>query len=180
MLGHAIIFEGIHTFADIELLECQAFNTAFFEAGLPWIWDRQIYRDFGDIEDGQERIRLYAMEMNVEMTCLDTARLHRDVIRYFTGRASRFGVSLQPGVEHMIARARKFGSKVGLVSRHALAPTIRLYNGSDLKIDALGPDVAAVTRVLDVAEIKVIGSGDRLRLVETILAQPAENVAGVA
>lgn len=166
MLGHALIFDGLDALADIEMLECQAFNNAFSEAGLPWLWDAQTCHAFRSIEDGAERIRLYAADAGVSMTRMDVDRLHRAVIRHFTARAARFGVPLRPGVEQAIDRARKNDSKIGLVSRHILAPAVRLYNAPGISIDALGPDVAAVARVLDTVEMQVVRRDDPLRLTE--------------
>ena len=170
MMGRALIFDGVKAFANTETLECQAYNNAFAEAGLPWLWDAQTLASFGPIEDGAERIRLYAADMQYDMTRMDVERLHQSVIRHFTARASRFGVPLQSGIDAAIERARKDGHKVGLASRNILAPAIRLYNSADLPLDALGVDVAATARILGADDMDVI-SGDRpLRLVESAAA----------
>ncbi len=38
----------------------QAFNAAFAEAGLEWVWDVDLYRDLHHVTGGKERMRHYA------------------------------------------------------------------------------------------------------------------------
>ena len=166
MTGSALIFDGVKAFADIAALECQAYNNAFVEAGLPWLWDAQTLASFGAIEDGAERIRLYAADMQHDMTRMEVERLNEAVIRHFTSRASRFGVPLRAGIQNTISRARRDDRPVGLASRNALAPFIRLYNAPGLQLDALGMDVPAVARMLGTEHTDVVGQDQPLRLVE--------------
>ena len=170
MMGRALIFDGIKSFANTATLECQAYNNAFAEAGLPWLWDAQTLASFGPVEDGAERIRLYAADLHHDMTRMDVERLHQSVIRHFTARASRFGVPLKPGIEPTIERARKDGTRIGLASRNILAPAIRLYNAAGLSLDALGVDVPATARLLGTDEMDVVSGERPLRLVDMAVA----------
>ena len=166
MLGHALIFDGLSALADIERLEYRAFDNAFDEAGLDWLWDAEELGHLRTIEDGAERIRLYAAEVGASLTLMEIDQIHKAACRHFTHRASRFGVPLRPRAAKAIAQARKEGLKVGLASRHALAPVVRLYSGAGLKLDALAPDVAGVMGILGTAEMKVLSYREPQRLLE--------------
>jgi HAD superfamily hydrolase (TIGR01509 family) len=55
----AVIFGAIGTIAETSDIQRQAFNKAFEEAGLDWVWTAETYRDLLKINGGQNRIRAY-------------------------------------------------------------------------------------------------------------------------
>lgn len=168
MLGHALIFEGVDAFADTVALQCLAYNNAFAEANLPWLWGADEIARYGGHADPAESIRLYAADTQATLNRHEIRLLSEAYIMHFTSRAARFGVPLRRGVEQAVARARRDGRRVGIASRDPLAPAIRLYNTPGVKVDALGLDVADVARMLDTAQMDVVRPGAPVHLVETI------------
>lgn len=55
----AVIFGAIGVIAETSDLQRRAFNAAFAEAGLDWVWDVATYRDLLSINGGQERLRAH-------------------------------------------------------------------------------------------------------------------------
>lgn len=55
----ALIFDVDGTLADTESAHCNAFNQAFAEMGLDWVWDQTLYTELLNISGGKERIRHY-------------------------------------------------------------------------------------------------------------------------
>ena len=55
----ALLFDVDGTLADTEEVHRQAFNAAFSEAGLDWIWSHERYHELLSVTGGKERIRFY-------------------------------------------------------------------------------------------------------------------------
>ena len=55
----AVLLDVDGTLADTEEIHRQAFNRAFAEAGLDWIWGRDLYHELLAVTGGKERIRYY-------------------------------------------------------------------------------------------------------------------------
>lgn len=170
MLGHALIFDGVESFADTVALQCLAYNNAFAEANLPWLWGAEEIAQFGDVVDSEERIRLFAADTQTSINRHELRQLGEAYVMHFTSRAARFGVPLRTGVEQAVSRARKDGRAVGIASRDPLAPAVRLYNAPGVKLDALGLDVAEVARMLDAACMDVVGTGAAVHDTRTVAA----------
>src|SRR5208337_1793157 len=100
----ALVFDVDGTLAETEEGHRQAFNAAFAEAGLDWVWDVDLYRDLHRVTGGKERMRHYAERRGVsaaELSDADIARLHaRKNARY--AELVRAGqCPLRPGVERL-------------------------------------------------------------------------------
>ena len=162
----ALIFDGLHAFADIASAQCRAFNAAFEQGGLNWLWDAPLCASLSDIEDGEARIRSHADDIGETMSRLEVRRLNRAMIRAFVERAERRGVALQPGVAYRIMRAQDAGMSVGLASDSPLAQACVRHNSLGLQIDALAPNVEQVARALDAREMTVIRPDTPLRVIE--------------
>jgi hypothetical protein len=60
----AIIFDVDGTLADTEDGHRIAFNRAFAERGLDWVWDVPLYDQLLAVTGGKERIRYYLQDFN--------------------------------------------------------------------------------------------------------------------
>lgn len=117
----ALIFDVDGTMADTEEVHRLAFNVAFVEHQLDWVWDRPLYARLLEVSGGKERIVSYidALPLAAE----DKARLHQrvpaihgDKTRAYADLVSFGKVSLRPGVASLLNEARAAGVRLAVAS----------------------------------------------------------------
>lgn len=137
----ALIFDVDGTLADTESAHLAAFNHAFSELGLGWVWDEVLYTDLLDISGGKERIRHYWEQVNPEVRALNTLamsdtidRIHALKTAAYEGSVNDGLVSLRPGVLALMDSASAQGVQL------AIATTTSPVNIAALLRRAVGPD----------------------------------------
>lgn len=134
MVLRALIFDVDGTLAETEEAHRDAFNRAFIEFGLPWSWDRTLYRVLLRVSGGKERIRAF-------VACHDPARdnaslddliasLHRRKTALYTASVAAGGVPLRPGVERLIGKARSADLTVAVATTTTRANVLALMDGA--------------------------------------------------
>ncbi len=121
----ALIFDVDGTLAETEEAHRRAFNETFSRWGLPWRWDRALYRRLLRTTGGKERIRAFQAtlpEAERPLGAEDIARLHREKTARYSEILAAGGLALRPGVADLIASARKAGLRI------AVATTTNLPN----------------------------------------------------
>lgn len=114
MTSNALFFGGIGTLLETSELQREAFNQAFAEAGLDWVWQRDDYRRMLTTAGGARRIEAYARATNT--AGVDAAALHARKTALFHDKLARGGLEARPGVERLIAECTKAGIAVGVAS----------------------------------------------------------------
>lgn len=168
MTHRALLFDGLDSFADIAAAQCRAFNDAFGEGGLNWLWDAPTCESLAHIADGETRIRHHAAQIGETLSSLEIRRLDRAMVRHFTVRAARHGVPVRPGVGYRIARARDAGARIGLVTDHPLAPAVIAHNTLGLRFDAVGPHKASVLQSLRSRDYTMVTDQTELDVLHTV------------
>ena len=137
----ALIFDVDGTLADTESAHLAAFNHAFSELGLGWVWDEVLYTDLLDISGGKERIQHYWQQVNPEVRALNTLamsdtidRIHALKTAAYEGAVNDGLVSLRPGVLQLMDEASVQGVQL------AIATTTSPVNIAALLRRAVGPD----------------------------------------
>jgi len=138
-LPKALLFDVDGTLADTERDGHRvAFNRAFAEAGLDWVWDVPLYGELLAVTGGKERMRHYVARYRpdyhppVDYDDL-IVRLHAAKTRHYTALLAESGIPLRPGVRRLLEEARRSGVRLAIVTtttpanvsallRHALAP----------------------------------------------------------
>ena len=131
----ALIFDVDGTLAETEESHREAFNSAFAEAGLDWVWDVDLYRDLYRVSGGKERMRYYADRRGVsraELSDADIAKLHRLKNARYSERVRAGRCPLRPGVERLIRAAGADGLRL------AICTTSSRVNVNELIKAALG------------------------------------------
>ena len=140
MIPTALLFDVDGTLADTERDGHRvAFNRAFAEAGLDWVWDVPLYGELLSVTGGKERIRHYVEQYRADYrrpSDFDdlVVRLHSEKTRHFTALVSSAGIPLRPGVRRLLDEARRAGVRL------AIATTTTPENVSALLRHALPPD----------------------------------------
>lgn len=140
MTLQALIFDVDGTLADTEEIHRQAFNAAFVEAGLDWIWGRVKYGALLRTTGGKERMLRYIDSLDEPAPRKDALKqavplVHRVKTRLF---AELIGsVRLRSGVERLLREARHAGMRLALASTTTPANAAALL-GATLGPQALG------------------------------------------
>ena len=148
----ALIFDVDGTLADTERDGHRpAFNAAFREAGLDWVWDGALYGELLAVTGGKERIAHYVARHQPDFARLAdyakrVASLHRAKTRHYTHLAATGAIPLRPGVARLLDVARATGLRL------AIATTTTPENVSALLVPALGPDA--------LSWFEAVGAGD--------------------
>ena len=114
MALHGLIFDVDGTLAETEELHRAAFNQAFSEAGLNWLWTESDYEILLKVTGGKERILSYAKTIGV--TDIDSAPLHVRKTALYNEMLRAGALPLRPGVEALIHAVRKAGLKLAIAT----------------------------------------------------------------
>ena len=110
-MERAIIFDVDGTLAETEEGHRAAFNIAFQEAGLPWSWDQDLYRELLAVTGGKERIRYFIEDFGAEGAPDENIdafirELHAKKTLAYTEIVRGGGLELRPGVRECFEEAR--------------------------------------------------------------------------
>ena len=148
----ALLFDVDGTLADTERDGHRvAFNRAFADAGLDWVWDVPLYGELLAVTGGKERIRHYVERYRADFRPPPdfddlVVRLHTAKTQHFTALVADSGIPLRPGVRRLLDEARHAGVRL------AIATTTTPENVDALLRHALAPEAATW--------FDVIGAGD--------------------
>lgn len=133
-----LLFDVDGTLAETEEIHRQSFNRAFAQAGLDWVWPKQLYAELLSVTGGKERIRHYLDRYRPDFDApmkLDEfiAGLHAAKTDVYTGTVAAGEVPLRPGVKRLLEEARGAGLRLAITTttmpanvtallKHSLAP----------------------------------------------------------
>ncbi|WIM06918.1 MAG: HAD family hydrolase [Candidatus Nitricoxidivorans perseverans] len=136
----ALIFDVDGTLAETERDGHRpAFNAAFWEAGLRWRWDEQLYGELLAVAGGKERMRHYAQHCDPAFFARRDREeaiqaMHSAKTRHYLDILEAGDIPLRPGIADLVAEARAAGLRL------AIATTTTLDNVLALLRTRLGPE----------------------------------------
>ncbi len=146
----ALLFDIDGTLSETEEVHRAAFNETFGHFGLPWAWDRPMYKDLLRVTGGKERLRhfidTYAPPGGAE-TVAKIPALHADKTVRYTRMIDAGTAGLRPGIARLVHEARALGMPV------AIATTTSLPNVEALIRSAFGPDGMALFDAVSAGDI---------------------------
>ncbi|MSO71801.1 MAG: HAD family hydrolase [Alphaproteobacteria bacterium] len=133
----ALVFDVDGTLSETEEVHRRAFNETFAAFGLPWNWDRALYRVLLKVTGGKERITHYIRDHGGSLPKGEpveplVARLHRDKTERYVALIDAGAAVLRPGVERLFEEALRAGVRL------AIATTTSAPNVEALLKAALG------------------------------------------
>ena len=137
----ALLLDVDGTLADTEEIHRQAFNAAFEQAGLDWVWGQELYHELLAVNGGKERIRYYLDRDRPDVSLPDDAdafiaQLHQSKTEYFVDSLAAGTVPLRPGVERLVRDAKAHGLRLAIVTTTSPENVTALFEHS------FGDDVA--------------------------------------
>lgn len=118
----ALIFDVDGTLADTERDGHRpAFNRAFAEAGLDWVWDEQLYGELLAVAGGKERVRHFMEREGLQPPPgqhVDAfiAGLHRVKTQHYLSLLETGAIPLRPGVLRLLREARGAGIRLAIAT----------------------------------------------------------------
>jgi len=141
----ALIFDVDGTLTDTESAHMAAFNHAFAEVGLDWVWTEDMYLGLLEISGGKERILHYWRQVNPDIKELDAhaiedqvARIHELKTAAYEAAVNGGAVSLRPGVLKLMDEALAAGLQLSIATTTSpvnIAALLRHAIGSDWRMN---------------------------------------------
>ncbi|MDO8318108.1 MAG: HAD-IA family hydrolase [Rhodoferax sp.] len=141
----ALIFDVDGTLADTERVHMAAFNHAFREMGLDWVWDEALYTELLNISGGKERILHYWRLVNPGVKALNVQDLNDRIDRIHQLKTAAYElavnqgeVSLRPGVLKLMDEALAVGLQLAIATTTSpvnIAALLRHAIGSDWRMN---------------------------------------------
>ena len=116
----ALIFDVDGTLAETEDLHRLAFNAAFAEAGLDWIWSVDAYEALLRTTGGKERIAVHAAAVNTPLAPETIAAIHARKTRIYAELVDGGALEPRPGVRDLIGAARQAGLRLAIATTTSL------------------------------------------------------------
>jgi beta-phosphoglucomutase-like phosphatase (HAD superfamily) len=194
----ALIFDVDGTLADTESAHLAAFNHAFAEMGLGWVWDETLYTELLDISGGKERIGHYWKMVQPDMRELgamgisDTVnRLHEIKTAAYESAVNSGAVSLRPGVLKLMDDALGQGLQLAIATTTSpvnIAALLRRAIGQDWRVNfsAIGDASTAPVKkphpqvYLQMLEKLNLGAAQCIALEDSSNGLRAATAAGIA
>jgi HAD superfamily hydrolase (TIGR01509 family) len=137
----ALIFDVDGTMADTEHAHMAAFNQAFAQEGLDWVWDEALYTQLLEVSGGKERIRHHWQQVNPDIKAMDGMALEDTIDRLHAMKTAAYeqavqdgGVALRPGVLRLMSEAQSEGLALAIATTTSpvnIAALLRRHLGDE-------------------------------------------------
>jgi HAD superfamily hydrolase (TIGR01509 family) len=172
-----LIFDVDGTLAETEEAHRLAFNRAFSDIGLPWVWDEARYLELLAVTGGKERIAHYVSRHRGEGRLAPEiiAALHKRKTEIYTRMVAAGEIELRPGIADFLARAQERGLNL------AIATTTTPANVEALLLATLGADWRSVFPIIVAGDMVALKkpAPDAYVLALRLLGKPAENCVAI-
>jgi len=134
---NALIFDVDGTLADTESVHMAAFNHAFAEMGMDWVWTEAMYTKLLEISGGKERILFYWRQVNPDIKELDAHALQDRINHIHDIKTAAYesainsgAVQLRPGVLALMEEALAAGLQLAIATTTSPVNIAALLRGA--------------------------------------------------
>ena len=107
MKPKAILLGSIGVVAETSDIQRRAYNTAFKEAGLDWVWEVPVYKDLLLQNGGRDRLARLGQKANIGLSDDAVVAIHARKTELACDEIEKLGVPLREGVDDLLVRAKK-------------------------------------------------------------------------
>ena len=140
----AVLFGAIGTIAETSDLQRRAFNIAFLEAGLDWVWDPATYRELLRTNGGQARMRAYKDSVTgASISEASIVALHAAKTKAFVDLLAAARLRPRAGVRSLMDSCLEAGVRLAFCTStdRANVDAIRAALGDGLNFEHFAPIV---------------------------------------
>ena len=112
----ALIFGLIGTVMETSDVQRRAYNQALKEAGLNWVWTREIYAELLSQSGGQERLAMLASATGVNLSAQQIEAIHARKTELACQELMSHQTQPRPGVSELIKWAKARQMKLAFVT----------------------------------------------------------------
>lgn len=116
MLKTTLMFGSIGTVMETSDVQRRAYNQALKEAGLNWVWTREIYTDLLNQSGGQERLSMLASATGAQLLPQQIEAIHARKTKLACDELAANRQGLRLGVAELITWAKARGMKLAFVT----------------------------------------------------------------
>ncbi len=116
MTKQALLFGSIGTIAETSDIQRRAYNQALQEAGLSWVWDREVYAELLEQSGGKDRLATLSAATGAGLTQAQIDAIHARKTELACAEIVASGVQPRPGVVALAHLAKDRGMKLGFVT----------------------------------------------------------------
>lgn len=116
MLKTTLMFGSIGTVMETSDVQRRAYNQALKEAGLNWVWTREIYTDLLNQSGGQERLSMLASATGAQLSPQQIEAIHARKTKLACDELAANRQGLRLGVAELITWAKARGMKLAFVT----------------------------------------------------------------
>lgn len=112
----ALMFGSIGTVMETSDVQRRAYNQALKEAGLAWVWTRDIYAELLNQSGGQERLAMLASATGTSLSSQQIEAIHARKTAIACAELAAHPTRLRPGVAELIQWAKARQMKLAFVT----------------------------------------------------------------
>lgn len=112
----ALLFGSIGAIMETSDIQRRAYNTALQEAGLPWVWDRQVYAELLEQSGGKDRLAMLAAATGFGLSQAQIDGIHARKMEIACAEIVAKRVPPRAGVVALVRLAKDRGVKLGFVT----------------------------------------------------------------
>lgn len=111
-----LMFGSIGTLMETSDVQRRAYNQALAEAGLNWVWKRDIYAELLNQSGGQDRLRMLASATGTVLSQQQIEAIHTRKTDIACQELASRRTPLRPGVAELLALAKQRSMKLAFVT----------------------------------------------------------------
>ena len=116
MIKNTLMFGAIGTLMETSDVQRRAYNQALKEAGLDWVWTRDVYAELLNQSGGQDRLKMLSAATGTALSEQQIEAIHSRKTDIACQELASKQTPLRPGVAELVKWAKSHGMKMAFVT----------------------------------------------------------------